>query len=145
MNDRLGGAIFDLGGVVFGSPLDRIAAFERAGRLPRQLVAQVIEANGTTDAWGRLERGELRSPMADLPIADHFDVFVASVTDGVRKPERMGREPAETAMIDDLGANLKTARQEGIDTHEFSDLGESIDWISARFGLVLEATAGADS
>ncbi len=51
--------IFDLGGVVVGSPLHAIAAFEREEGLPAGLVNRVVVTTGPTGAWARLERGEL--------------------------------------------------------------------------------------
>ena len=55
----ISGVVFDLGGVVFESPIHRIAEFERAVGLEPQTVARVIRSNGGSGAWQRLERGEL--------------------------------------------------------------------------------------
>ena len=49
--------IFDLGGVVVGSPLHAIAKFERAHGIPDGFINGVIGRHGSTGAWGRLERG----------------------------------------------------------------------------------------
>jgi len=51
--------IFDLGGVVVGSPLHAIAAYERELGLPEDAVNRVVVASGPGGAWARLERGEL--------------------------------------------------------------------------------------
>jgi len=51
--------IFDLGGVVIGSPLHAIADYERELGLARNAVNRVVVASGPTGAWSRLERGEL--------------------------------------------------------------------------------------
>ncbi len=51
--------IFDLGGVVLGSPLHAIAAFEREEGLPAGFVNRVVVTSGDAGAWSRLERGEL--------------------------------------------------------------------------------------
>ena len=51
--------IFDLGGVVLGSPLQAIAAFEAECGVERGFVGRVIAAGGESGAWSRLERGEL--------------------------------------------------------------------------------------
>ncbi len=51
--------IFDLGGVVLGSPLHAIAALEREEGLPAGFVNQVVVRSGEAGAWSRLERGEL--------------------------------------------------------------------------------------
>jgi putative hydrolase of the HAD superfamily len=51
--------IFDLGGVVLGSPLHAIALFEREHGIPEGFVNRVVVESGPTGAWARLERGEL--------------------------------------------------------------------------------------
>ncbi len=202
---RLAGVIFDLGGVVFDSPIDRIAEFERCRGLEPQTVARLIRSQPGGGAWSRFERGELDrrafletfegesleaglevdvsallddiesafvvrpamlevigrlrssgltaaaltnnwSPMSDLPIAAHFDVFVESVVEGCRKPEeeiyrrtldRMGCEAGGVAMLDDLGENLKTARAMGMTTHRVASSASAIDWLEETFGLEL--------
>ena len=198
------GVVFDLGGVVFESPLPRIASFEVGCGLEPQTIAAVIGAEGPGGAWSRFERGEstrrefltefeeecrqagvtvdvasllaeiesalrprpamvdaidrLRndgvrvaaltnnwSSMSDLPLAAHFDVFVESVTEGVRKPEpeiyertldRLGLGPEETAMLDDLGENLKTARSLGMVTFKVTDEPSALSWLQETFGWI---------
>jgi putative hydrolase of the HAD superfamily len=51
--------IFDIGGVIVGSPLHAIAAYEREVGLPAGFINRVVVDSGTTGAWARLERGEL--------------------------------------------------------------------------------------
>jgi len=51
--------IFDIGGVVVGSPLEAIAAYERAHGIPSGFINRVVVATGEAGAWSRLERGEL--------------------------------------------------------------------------------------
>lgn len=51
--------IFDLGGVVVGSPLHAIADFEQARGIPNGFINGVIGAAGSEGAWGRLERGQV--------------------------------------------------------------------------------------
>lgn len=198
----ISGVIFDLGGVVFESPIHRIADFEQNAGLPSQTVAEVIRSNGDDASWHRLERGEIDrdtfieefdaefrqagltvdvqrllseiesalvirpgileaidalrgsgiivaaltnnwSPMSSLPVAEHFDVFVESVVEGCRKPdpeiylrtlERMGCPPLHTAMLDDLGENLKTARSLGMTTLKVDDPHEAVNWLFRMVG-----------
>jgi putative hydrolase of the HAD superfamily len=49
--------IFDLGGVVLGSPLHAIAAYEREHGIAAGSVNRVVAETGADGAWGRLERG----------------------------------------------------------------------------------------
>jgi putative hydrolase of the HAD superfamily len=51
--------IFDLGGVVLGSPLHAIAAYERELGIPANFVNRVVADTSPDGAWSRLERGEI--------------------------------------------------------------------------------------
>lgn len=51
--------IFDLGGVVFGSPFEHFDAYERDAGLPTGSVRRVIARSSQDGAWAALERGEL--------------------------------------------------------------------------------------
>jgi putative hydrolase of the HAD superfamily len=57
---RFDGVLFDLGGVVLGSPLHALARFERARGIPAGFINRVVVDTGPRGAWSRLERGELR-------------------------------------------------------------------------------------
>ena len=57
---RFDGVIFDLGGVVLGSPLHAIARYERELGIPPGFINRVVVSTGPAGAWSRLERGELR-------------------------------------------------------------------------------------
>src|SRR4051812_45361901 len=52
--------IFDLGGVVFPSPFDVFAAYEREHGLPDRFIRGVVAASADHGAWARLERSEVR-------------------------------------------------------------------------------------
>jgi putative hydrolase of the HAD superfamily len=51
--------IFDLGGVVFPSPFDAFAAYEREQGLTDRFIRGVVAASADHGAWARLERSEL--------------------------------------------------------------------------------------
>jgi putative hydrolase of the HAD superfamily len=51
--------IFDLGGVVFPSPIDVFRDYEREEGLPHRFLSEVVLADPEAGAWARLERGEL--------------------------------------------------------------------------------------
>jgi putative hydrolase of the HAD superfamily len=60
MADRpLRAVLFDLGGVILSSPFEAFAAFERERGLPDDFLRRVNAADHHTNAWARLERGEL--------------------------------------------------------------------------------------
>ncbi|HXJ33188.1 MAG TPA: alpha/beta fold hydrolase [Candidatus Eisenbacteria bacterium] len=67
------GVIFDLGGVVCGSPLHAIAAYEQARGIPAGFVNHVVVTTAPRGAWSRLERGE-------LDLAGFFPAFEADCT-----------------------------------------------------------------
>ena len=56
---RYRAVLFDLGGVVLGSPLHAIAAYEHDRGVPAGFVNRVVVSSGPSGAWSRLERGEL--------------------------------------------------------------------------------------
>jgi epoxide hydrolase-like predicted phosphatase len=180
--------IFDLGGVVLGSPLHAIAEFERDHDIPAGFVNRVVVETGPKGAWGRLERGLLaldefvpafeadcaaagqtiaagammeRMAVASTPrpimleairrirgrglltaaltnnwasdtrddgtraLRDFFDAFFESSVLGLQKPDpriyvhacrELGVHPHEAVFLDDIGRNLKAARELGMET-----------------------------
>ncbi|MCP4005659.1 MAG: HAD family phosphatase [bacterium] len=182
--------IFDLGGVVFDSPLHAIARFEAKNEIPDGFVNRLVVSNGRGGAWARLERGELGIPafceafdresleagqeldstammaaiaeasqvrpvmvsaiaairskglgvaaltnnwVNDEPVEESqahnvrplFDVFVESAVLGLRKPDpriyqhtcsELDVSPSDAVFLDDIGRNLKAARELGMHT-----------------------------
>ena len=51
--------IFDLGGVVFGSPLHAIRRYEQANGIEENFVNRLVVSAGPGGSWQRMERGEL--------------------------------------------------------------------------------------
>jgi len=79
-------------------------------------------------------------------ILDLFDVVVESAQVGVRKPEpafykialdRLGVSADESVFLDDLGVNLKPARDLGMTTIKVVDPDEALDELGAILGLQL--------
>jgi putative hydrolase of the HAD superfamily len=54
--------VFDLGGVVFGSPFEHFDEYDRITGLPEGSVRGVIARSAVDGAWAALERGELTMP-----------------------------------------------------------------------------------
>jgi putative hydrolase of the HAD superfamily len=202
--------VFDLGGVVFPSPLDAFRAYEQEHGLPDRFLSEVVLADPERGAWSRLERGELgldefcdafdaecaahggavsardlmaavaagleaRPEMvaaitsirahglktaaltnnwADDPsntdqvrsTADWFDLMVESAVEGMRKPDpriyqlvcdRLGVPPKETVFLDDLGANLKPARELGMTTIKVAEPEAALAELRAVLGFAL--------
>jgi epoxide hydrolase-like predicted phosphatase len=199
--------IFDLGGVVVGSPLHAIAAYERERGLEAGIVNRVVVTSGPGGAWSRLERGELTLPefyaafdrdcqtagpafsaremmeriatsvrprpqmieavgrirrrglrvaaltnnwVTDQPVEnalrDLFDAFIESSVVGMRKPdpgiyqlacETIGVRPAEAVFLDDIGRNLKSARELGMTTIKVEDPDTALAALEELLGFSL--------
>jgi len=203
--------VFDLGGVVLGSPLHAIARFERERAIPEGFVNRLVVSGGQSGAWARLERGELdleafhvafdgeceragcrvgarelleriaassqpRPAMlaavarirarglsaaaltnnwaggggASADLRERFDVFVESSAVGLRKPdpriyhhvlERLGVPARRAAFLDDIGRNLKPARELGMATIRVGDPDRALGELEALLGFPLREPA----
>jgi len=205
--------IFDLGGVVLGSPLHAIAEYERELGIPHNFVNRVVTDTAPSGAWSRLERGELsmeqfyddfegdcrqagqeisarrmmeRMGEAALPrtvmltaigrirgrgllaaaltnnwataeqregpsdgtaaLREHFDVFVESSVEGLRKPDpriyeltcsRLEVSPQHAAFLDDIGTNLKSARRLGMTTIKVDHPESALEELERALGFSL--------
>ncbi len=207
--------IFDLGGVILGSPLHAIAAYERDLGIPVDFINRVVVDTAPGGAWSRLERGELsmeafypafdsdcaaagrrisaRTMMGRIAqsagprpamleavarikgkglsvaaltnnwaqeepetqnhseLRDHFDVFIESSVEGLRKPdpriyhlacERLSVTPDQAIFLDDIGANLKPARALGMATIKVVTPEAALCELSELLGFALGAREG---
>jgi epoxide hydrolase-like predicted phosphatase len=195
--------LFDLGGVVLGSPFTAIARSEQQHGLPGGFVTGTIAGAGEQGAFQRLERGELdvagfavafarecgdacpvdgaalieaiveemvprsaflavireiraRGVLAaaltnnwkDEPamqgLAPYFDHFFESCRLGMRKPdpriyrfvcEQLRVAPSEVVYLDDIGGNLKPARELGMTTILVRGPEQALTELRERLGL----------
>ncbi|MGB0620848.1 MAG: HAD family hydrolase [Myxococcota bacterium] len=205
--------LFDLGGVVLGSPIHAIREYEVELGLEKNAINLVAMNTAPSGAWSRLERGELemeafypafeqdcreagiemdaREMMArmsastearpamldaitrlreagfrvgaltnnwahtgddDNPLRhdgtralkEHFDVFIESSVEGLRKPdpkiyelacERMGKQPGEMIFLDDIGPNLKPPRAMGMATIKVETPEQALRELGALVGM----------
>jgi epoxide hydrolase-like predicted phosphatase len=207
--------IFDLGGVVLGSPLHAIAHYEREHGIPTGFINRVVVESGSGGAWSRLERGELEleafytafegncqaageaisarllmeriaeisqprpSMLAAVgairarglkaaaltnnwggegdstrPLEPLFDAFIESSALGLRKPDpRIYRhacsvievEPARAVFLDDIGRNLKTARELGMTTIKVDEPEAALAELERILGFVLRGKGLLDT
>ena len=81
------------------------------------------------------------------PLRVHFDVFVESRAVGMRKPDprmyllicrELGVEPPRAAFLDDIGANLKSARALGMHTIKVDEPDAALRELSALVGFGLD-------
>jgi putative hydrolase of the HAD superfamily len=202
--------IFDLGGVVLGSPLHAIANYEREIGIASNAINRVVMDTAPVGAWSRLERGELsmeafyadfdrdcaeaghtisaRAMMERIAVSagprpamleavtrikarglrvaaltnnwasedsrtrsnndvrDHFDIFIESSVEGLRKPDpaiyrlacdRAEVTPERVIFLDDIGANLKPARALGMTTIKVVTPEAALSELSQLLGFPL--------
>ncbi len=206
--------LFDFGGVILTSPFEAFANYETRCGLPAGFLRTVNATDPDTNAWARLERGELSladfdeafaaesaamghrvegtqvlallagelrpemvaalrqittdgrfvtalltnnflshgdgsdggSPPAWEPVLDMFDAVIESSRVGVRKPDRrfyelaceeLGIEPTDAVFLDDLGVNLKPARDMGMITIKVTDPAVALAELAEVIGLGL--------
>ncbi len=210
--------VFDLGGVVLGSPIHAIHRYERDIGLEKNTINRVVAATAPHGAWSKLERGEfgveefyaafegdcrkagheisarvmfewMAAESQPRPVmlaaidairarglrvgaltnnwahdegnggpddgtralSDLFDVFIESSVEGMRKPDpriyqlacaRLGVEPREAVFLDDIGANLKPARELGLTTIKVDDPVTALESLAETLGFRLDETAG---
>ena len=207
--------LFDLGGVVLGSPLHAIRDYEAELGLERNAINLVAANTAPAGAWSRLERGELemeafypafeadccdagivmdaRVMMAKMALSsgprpimlaalgklriegyrlgaltnnwahtgdeerpeqndgtrdlkEHFDIFIESSVEGLRKPDpkiyelactRLEKRADEIVFLDDIGPNLKPARAMGMSTIKVETPEAALTELSEILGLDL--------
>ncbi|MFQ5415592.1 MAG: HAD family hydrolase [Myxococcota bacterium] len=199
--------IFDLGGVILGSPLHAIALYERALGIRTGFINGVVVDSDPEGAWSRLERGELSMedfyPAFERDCGDageeisarelmerigeisqprpqmlaaverirarglqaaaltnnwvgdgagtdvlkpHFDVFVESSAVQLRKPDPriyrhtcllLGIDPGDAVFLDDIGRNLKPARELGMATIKVVDPDQALGELQEILGFSL--------
>ncbi|HEY7135800.1 MAG TPA: HAD-IA family hydrolase [Acidimicrobiia bacterium] len=136
--------IFDLGGVVFPSPFDVFADYERAHGLPDRFIRTVVAENAERSAWAGLERGELA--MNDFIVA--FSEECKAAGGDVDAAELMtaiaagfGPRPAMTRAIARLrDAGLRTAALTNNWAHDDRRPDErGTDVVASLFDVVVES------
>ena len=83
-----------------------------------------------------------------------FDHVIESAKIGLRKPDpriyrmmtdALGVDPARCVYLDDLGVNLKPAREMGMTTIKVLNAAQAIGELEAATGLSLATPAGAQA
>jgi putative hydrolase of the HAD superfamily len=59
VTDEIAAVLWDFGGVILSSPFDAFNDYEVSAGLPRDLIRTINSTNPDTNAWARLERGEV--------------------------------------------------------------------------------------
>jgi putative hydrolase of the HAD superfamily len=113
----------------------------------RRLRAAGLRVAALTNNWVAAETpAAAASETVKSRLAAHFDVFVESAVVGLRKPDpriyalvcnKLGVEPARVAFLDDIGRNLKPARELGMATIKVDDPGQALRELGALLDLDL--------
>jgi putative hydrolase of the HAD superfamily len=116
--------LWDFGGVILESPFHAFALFERQHALPDGFLRALNATNPDTNAWARLERGELT--LAEFGTL--FEAEAAAAGQVVRAVDVLALlsgsvRPAMVEAVRHCRAHLKT----GLLTNNFTGFGESAD------------------
>jgi putative hydrolase of the HAD superfamily len=120
---------------------DKTAVRPQAVTAIRRLRAAGRKVAALTNNWVNADQ----SSKMDVLRAE-FDVFIESTRVGLRKPDpriyqlacrELGVEPAHTAFLDDIGGNLKAARELGMATIKVVSLPDALRALSDLTGVDL--------
>lgn len=117
--------IFDLGGVVFDSPLHALRTLEREAGLPQLAIGRAIERAGRDGAWARLERGELEYVGFQEKLQQELDVAGLPL----RVPEMMRAMAKALRVRPSMLAAIRSLRSAGFRVGALTNnwAGEGID------------------
>ncbi|HTO69960.1 MAG TPA: HAD family phosphatase [Myxococcota bacterium] len=127
------GVLFDLGGVVLGSPLHAIARFERARGIPPGFINRVVVDTGPGGAWSRLERGELRVDQ----FVPAFEADCLGAGQRVPAAEMMARIREESQPRPAMLAAIRKLRASGLRVGALTNNWVSDEPAESRLGLDL--------
>lgn len=122
--------LFDIGGVVVGSPLVAIAAYEQHQGLPAGWINRHIVHSGPTGAWARLERGELTLEQF-LPI---FEAECRAAGQTISASRLMQMVRAATVPRPEMLGAIRRIRAAGLRTAAVTN-----NWKSEEEGLGVDA------
>jgi putative hydrolase of the HAD superfamily len=133
--------IFDLGGVVLGSPLQAFRDYEAELGLAPGAIGMVVVRSGTEGAWSRLERGE--HDMAGFFVAFDAELRAAGVSgsSAVLMERIAAYSPLRPAMV----AAVRKLRERGLRTAALTnnwvsdDQQSKMDLLRAEFDVFVES------
>lgn len=125
--------LFDMGGVIVSGPWEGFAAYERANGLPEGLIRRINSTDPDSNAWARMERGEIG--LEEFAVA--FEAEAAALgyrVDGMAVLNGLGGEllPSMAEAVRRCSERLKT----GLLTNNYAPMGSSER--SAELAEVLE-------
>jgi putative hydrolase of the HAD superfamily len=131
--------LFDLGGVIVGSPLHAIAAYENDHGLPAASINRVVVNTAPSGAWSRLERGELTLGQ----FYPEFDADCAAAGIAISARELMMRVAAATeprpAMLEAVRRIRARGLRAGAITNNWIAEGEGTNELRPLFDVFIES------
>ena len=134
--------LFDMGGVIVSGPWEGFATYERANGLPEGLIRRINSTDSDTNAWARMERGELGLQ----EFAAAFEAEAAALgyrVDGMAVLNGLGGElrPAVAEAVRRCSERLKT----GLLTNNYapmesSELSAEMAEVMGWFDVVVESS-----
>lgn len=133
--------IFDLGGVVLGSPPQAFRAYEAERGIENNFLNRMVLRNGRASAWAKLERGEL-----DMP--SFFTAFDAeAAADGVTisTAELMHRVALASMPRPEMVLAVRKIREHGLKVAALTnnwaseDQNGKMDLLRAEFDVFIES------
>jgi putative hydrolase of the HAD superfamily len=137
--------IFDLGGVVFDSPLEFIREYETRHGLPEHFIARIVGGYGGTDGpWHRLERGELSL----AAFCEQFDADIRAAGEAASSLDLMNEMAARSKLRPAMLDAVRSLRSRGLkvaaltnnwmmgNAHEHD---ERLDLLRAEFHVFVES------
>ncbi len=137
---RPNAVIFDLGGVVMGSPLHAIAGYERELGIEAGFVNRQVVATGASGAWSRLERGEVALD-AFYPL---FDAECAAAGGPLSARAMMERIAVAAQPRPRMLSAIATIRAHGLRTAALTNnwIGDGTrqrNWLGGVFDVIVES------
>ncbi|HZR15420.1 MAG TPA: HAD-IA family hydrolase [Acidimicrobiia bacterium] len=113
----------------------------------RTVRARGLRTAALTNNWAPAgDRDDARSTSATGGLDGLFDVVVESSVEGLRKPDpriyrltcdRLGVTPPEVVFLDDLGVNLKPARELGMTTIKVVEPADALRELAGHLGFAV--------
>ena len=134
--------MFDMGGVIVSGPWEGFAAYERENGLPEGLIRRINSTDSDSNAWARMERGEIG--LEEFAVA--FEGEAAAMgyqVDGMAVLNGLGGEliPSMAEAVRRCSERLKT----GLLTNNYAPMGSSersaeLAEVLGRFDVVIESS-----
>jgi putative hydrolase of the HAD superfamily len=133
--------IFDLGGVVLGSPLHAFVDYERDIGLAAGFLGRMVLENGQGGAWPRLERGELEM----TAFCTAFDAEAAAVGARISAALLMERIAAASQLRPAMVSAIRRIRGAGLragaltNNWDSDDQKQKMNLLRAEFDVFIES------